>query len=93
MFHTILLEGPEIVAITQVVKEPLENGPIPVAASGAAFVQQILFQVFLDAVVVQKRVVDVDKESDRCCPRHRVNLSAGRPFGQADEPGAARAAA
>ena len=62
MLDPIALQGPEVVAVAQLVEQLLEDRPVAIAAGRAEFAFEMTLQIGLDAVVVEQCVVDVDKE-------------------------------
>ena len=64
VFDSVLLQCPQVVAVAERVEQAFEDRPIAVARAGAEFAFDILFDVGLNAVVVEQRVVDVDEEDD-----------------------------
>ena len=54
------LQGAKVVAIAELGKQLLEDGPVLITAIGAEFLLQMSLQISLDAIIVQQRVVNVD---------------------------------
>src|SRR5215468_7038430 len=62
--HTVRFESAEIVAVAQLDKQLLEDRPVPVATSGTELALEVAFDVVLDAVVVEQRVVHIDQKNN-----------------------------
>ena len=60
MLDPVALQGAEIIAVSQITEELLENRPIPVAAGRPELTFEVALEIILNAVVVEQRVVDVD---------------------------------
>ena len=60
MLDPVALQGAEIIAVSQITEELLENRPIPVAAGRPELTFKVALEIILNAVVVEQRVVDVD---------------------------------
>ena len=73
VFDTVPLQRAEIVSIPQFLEQLLENCPVPITRGGTLLALKIGLDVGLDAVVVEKRIVDIDQEDDLV---HRVQLHA-----------------
>ena len=64
MFDPVALQGPEIIAVTQIREELFENRPVPIAAGRPELPFQVALEVILDTVVVDECVVDVDQKNN-----------------------------
>src|SRR5215471_5016828 len=64
VFDTVALQRTEIVSIPQLHEQVLENCPVPIARGGTVLALEVGLDIGLDAVVVEKRIIDVDKEND-----------------------------
>jgi hypothetical protein len=53
--------GPEVIAVSQLGEELLEDCPVPVATGDSELMPGVLLEVVSDAVVVEQRVIHVDK--------------------------------
>ena len=65
MLGSVALQGAQIISISELDEERLEDRPVPVARRRAELPLEMAPEVVLDAIVVQQRVVDVDEEDDR----------------------------
>jgi hypothetical protein len=61
-FEAIALEGSKVVGVTEFGAELLEDLPIAVGRAGADFVLEMALEIGGDAIVVDKRVIDVEEE-------------------------------
>jgi hypothetical protein len=64
MFDTVPLQRTEIVSISQFNEQVLEDCPVPIATGGTVPALEVGLDVGLNAVVVEKRIVDIDQEND-----------------------------
>lgn len=64
VLDAIALQRTEIVSIPQLCEQILENGPVPITTSGSVLVLEMGFDIGLDVIVVEKRIVDIDQEDD-----------------------------
>src|SRR5262245_8677606 len=60
----IALQRAEIITVAQFAKQLLEDGPIPLAASNSELTIEVAFDVVLNAVVVEQRIVHVDQKNN-----------------------------
>ena len=60
MLDPVALQGAEIIAVSQITEELLENRLISVAAGRSELTFEVALEMILNAVVVEQRVVDVD---------------------------------
>src|SRR5262249_31069674 len=60
----IALQGPEVVAISELDEERFEDRPVPITRRGAELALEMALEVVLNAIVVQERVVHVHEEDD-----------------------------
>jgi hypothetical protein len=58
----IALEGSEVVGVTELGAELLEDLPVAVGATGTDFVLEMALEIGGDAIVVDKGVIDVEEE-------------------------------
>lgn len=56
--------APQIIRISELTGERLEDGPVPIAGSCAVGLFQMLTQIDLDPIIVEERVVDVKQEDN-----------------------------
>ncbi|HUC70131.1 MAG TPA: hypothetical protein VMS01_02960 [Stellaceae bacterium] len=59
----IALQGSEIVAVAEIGEELLKDRPVAVAADGPELAFEMAAQIGLDAVVVERCVIDIDQET------------------------------
>jgi hypothetical protein len=59
------LKGADVVAIAQLREQILQNPPIAFASRETIGALEMVFQILLDPVIVDQRVVHVDEEDDR----------------------------
>lgn len=64
VLDAIALQRTEIVSIPKLCEQILENGPVPITTSGSVLVLEMGFDIGLDVIVVEKRIVDIDQEDD-----------------------------
>src|SRR3954447_13361999 len=64
MFDAVALQRAKVVTIAQLDKKGLKNCPVPIATCRTVFALKIRLDISLDAVVVEKCIVDVDQEYD-----------------------------
>ena len=64
ILDAVALEGSDIVAITQLREEVLQDCPIALAAGDTKETLKMVLKVLLNPVVVEQRVVHVDEEDD-----------------------------
>jgi hypothetical protein len=60
----VALESAEIVAITQLREQILQDPPIPVAGGDSEGALEVILKVLLDRVIVEQCVVDIDEEDE-----------------------------
>src|SRR5262244_3556500 len=60
----VALQGAEIIAIAQLSKELFEDRPVAVAAGGPELTFKVAFEVALDTVIVEERVVHVNEKNN-----------------------------
>ena len=60
----VALQGAEIIAVTQFREQLLENRPVALAGGNSELTVEVAFDVVLDAVVVEQRIVHVDEKND-----------------------------
>jgi len=60
-----ILESADIVAVAQLRHQILQDPPIAIARGDAISPLEMILQVLLDPVVVDQRVVYIDKKDDR----------------------------
>ena len=65
MLDPIALQGAKIIAIAQLGEQLLEDRPVPLATGNSEFAVEVAFDVVLDTVVVEQRVVHIDQKNDR----------------------------
>ena len=65
MLAPIPLQRTEVVAIAELGEKVFQDAPVAVASDAAIRTLEMIFQVLLNPVVVEQRVVDVDQENDR----------------------------
>src|SRR5262245_29902888 len=70
MLETVALESSDVVAVAELVEQVLEYLPIAHARGGAVDLFKMFLEVLLDGVVVDQRVVNVDKKDHRMAQRH-----------------------
>src|SRR5262245_29575987 len=70
MLDPVALQGAEIVPIAQLGEQLLEDRPVTLAAGNSEFAIEVAFDVVLDAVVVEQRIVHVDQKNDWVRQRH-----------------------
>src|SRR6185437_1083055 len=89
VFVPVALERADIVAITQLREQILQDRPIALAGGSAKSAIEMLLEILLDPIVVEERVVYVEEEDDRMrrchaalparlC-RQRLRQAAGLP--------------
>src|SRR5579863_8224194 len=61
----IPLQRAEVVAISELGEKVIEDLPVAFTSGAAIRMFEMIFQIPLDSVVIQQRVVDVDQENDR----------------------------
>ena len=59
----IALQGSEMVAVAEIGEELLKDRPVAVAADGPELAFEMAAQIGLDAVVVERCVIDIDQET------------------------------
>jgi hypothetical protein len=63
LLDPIALQGSEIVAVAEIGEERLKDRPVAVAADGPELAFEMAAQIGLDAVVVERCVIDIDQET------------------------------
>jgi hypothetical protein len=58
------LKRPQVIDISQFIPQFFKNFPVPVASGDSICLMEMLFKVGLHTVVVDERVIDVEKEND-----------------------------
>jgi hypothetical protein len=64
IFYPVFLEGAEVIGIAQALALLFENAPVMLRVPGADFAFQERMDVACYAVVVEQRVIDIEKEND-----------------------------
>jgi hypothetical protein len=64
MLDTIALQGAEVIAVAEFREQLFENRPVALAGDNAELTIEVALDVFLDAVVVEQRIVHVDEKND-----------------------------
>src|SRR5262245_12788463 len=64
MFDPVTLQRAEVVPVTQLGEEVLENLPVPVPAGRSELALEVGSNIVLDAIVIEESVIDVDQEDD-----------------------------
>src|ERR1043166_696680 len=77
MFHSVPLEGAEVIPISQFTRQALEDRKISFPRAGADLLVEVLLEIVLHLVVVQQRVVHVHQEYE-ICRRHGSPQFVGR---------------
>ena len=62
MLDPVALQRAEVVTVTELVHEALEDRPVPVAACRPELALEMALDIGLDVVVVEQGVVDIDEE-------------------------------
>lgn len=62
VFQTVALERAEVVGVAPLDTKVLENGPVPIPAFRPELALEMSLEVGLDVIVVDQRVVDVQKK-------------------------------
>src|SRR5207253_9689654 len=78
VLQAIALQGAEIVGVSELGAQLLEDRPVAVAAGAAELALQIGAEIGLHGVVVEERVVHVEQERDllRCRDRKSTRLNS-----------------
>src|SRR5262245_25127834 len=71
MFDPIALQGSEVIPVTQLAKQLLEDRPVTVAACGSKLAFEMAPEIGLDAVIVEQGVVNIDKKDGLVGTDHR----------------------
>src|SRR3989475_4180082 len=71
MLHPIALQGTEIVCVTQLGPQFLEDGPVPLLRLAPDLALEVSLEVRGDAIVVEQRVVDIEQKGNRASFRHQ----------------------
>ena len=58
------LQRPQVIDISQFIPQAFKDFPVPVARSDSVSLFQMLFKIGLHAIVIDERIVDVEKEND-----------------------------
>ena len=74
------LEGAEVVGVTVLAPQLLEDGPVALLPFGAERVEQMALEVGDDRVVVEQRVVDVNQVNE--VPHGRIVRQRPPPSGR-----------
>src|ERR1700688_1941205 len=72
MFDSVTLQSAQIIAITQLFEEILEDLPIAVPTGCAELAFEMLSEILLNMVVVEQRIVHVDEKDHRHDFAHAV---------------------
>src|SRR5262249_15916904 len=64
LLHPKALQRTEVIDVPQFAPQFLKNFPVPVASGGAICLCQVVLEIILYAIVVEKRIVDVKQEHD-----------------------------
>jgi hypothetical protein len=64
-FATVAFKGSDVVAKAKFDEQLIQNLPIALASGEAEDVFEVVFEVLLDQVVIEQRVVDIDEEHDQ----------------------------
>ena len=62
--HPEALQRPQVIDISRFIPQFFEDFPVPVARRDSVFLFKMLFEVGLRAIVVDERIIDVEKEND-----------------------------
>ena len=62
MLDPVALQGAEIIAIAQIREQLFEDRPVPVAAGHPEFTIEVTFNIVLNAVVIEERIVYVNEK-------------------------------
>src|SRR2546422_8244415 len=73
MLHPIALQGTEIVCVTQLGPQFLEDGPVPLLRLAPDLALEVSLEVRGDVIVVEQRVVDIEQKGNRASFRHEVS--------------------
>src|SRR6516162_1943760 len=71
MFDPIALQGSEVIPVAQLTEQLLEDRPVTVAGRRAELALEMAPEIGLDAVIIQQRVVDIDKKDGLVGTDHR----------------------
>ena len=80
MLDAVALQGTEVIGVTQLLAQLLEQRPVAVPAGDAELAVQVRAQVGLHPVVVEQGVVNVDEEDDGVVSHDGGALSRKRPL-------------
>src|SRR6516162_3333385 len=72
VFEPVAFQRPEVVGVSELAPELLEDFPIPIARGCPVGLLEVLAQMGLHAIIVDKRVVDVEQEDDFGRFAHRI---------------------
>ncbi len=76
MLDAVTLQRAQVIAIPQRPEQVFENVPVPVARVGPEVALEMASEIFLDAVVVDQRVIQIDEEDDGAGGFHETSLIA-----------------
>jgi hypothetical protein len=62
ILDAILLQGAQIVCITQLGPQLFEDDPIPLLTLMSDFLFEVIREIFCDPIVVQQRVIDIKQK-------------------------------
>jgi hypothetical protein len=62
--EAVALQGAEIVRIAELGAQLLEDSPVAVSAIGAKLTREMLAEILLHAIVVEQRVIAIEKKDD-----------------------------
>src|SRR5512140_783157 len=66
VIETVALQGAEVIRVTQLGSQLLEDLPIAIPALGPELAREVRAQIVLHPIVVEQRVVAVEQEDDFC---------------------------
>ena len=58
------LQRAQVINISQFIPQLFEDFPVPVARRDSIFLFQMLLKIALHAIIVDERIIDVEKEDD-----------------------------
>src|SRR5664280_1364927 len=64
MLAAVPLQGAQVIRVTEPGAQPLKDLPVMPGIVGADLSVQMRFQIGNNAVVIQQRIVDIEKEND-----------------------------
>ena len=74
VFQAVALQRPQIVGVTELIPQLLEDGPVALATRRAKLALQMLTQVVLDGIVIQEGIVHIEEKHELFAAARHVSF-------------------